>query len=80
MDPPTEQPTHLMSNRYPIWDPMRQHYKELSAQEVGRIAAVKEHGTHMYRYLDTLGNSRELSIAKTRLEESVMWAVKHLTF
>ena len=26
-----------------------------------------------------LGNNRELSLAKTKIEEAVMWAVKHIT-
>lgn len=29
--------------------------------------------------IEGLGNSRELSLAKTKIEEAVMWAVKHIT-
>lgn len=28
---------------------------------------------------DRIGTSRELSIAKTNVEQAVMWAVKHIT-
>jgi hypothetical protein len=29
--------------------------------------------------INAIGDSRELAIAKTKLEESCMWAIKHLT-
>ena len=29
--------------------------------------------------IDVIGSSRELSLAKTKIEEAVMWAVKHIT-
>ena len=29
--------------------------------------------------IEGIGGSRELSIAKTKTEEAVMWAVKHIT-
>lgn len=29
--------------------------------------------------IDSIGQSRELSLAKTKIEEAVMWAVKHVT-
>lgn len=36
-------------------------------------------GLDLHQFMDSLGDSRELSLAKTRVEEAVMWAVKHLT-
>jgi len=33
----------------------------------------------LYGVLEGLGSSRELSLAKTKVEEAVMWATKHLT-
>jgi hypothetical protein len=32
-----------------------------------------------HNYIEALGQSRELSLAKTKIEEAVMWAVKHIT-
>jgi hypothetical protein len=29
--------------------------------------------------MDNIGQSRELSLAKIKIEEAVMWAVKHIT-
>ena len=29
--------------------------------------------------IDAIGKSREMSLAKTRIEEAVMWATKHLS-
>ena len=39
---------------------------------------VKDLGLEMYKLLDHIGSSRELSLAKTKVEEAVMWAVKHI--
>lgn len=36
-------------------------------------------GREFIEYMDELGQSRELSLAKTKMEEAVMWAVKHVT-
>lgn len=60
-------------------NPMRQKYRELSDEEKSKIAAIKDVYTSLWDLIDACGASRELSIAKTKLEESCMWAVKHLT-
>jgi hypothetical protein len=41
--------------------------------------AVRDMGDRFVELLDQLGNSRELSLARTRLEEAVMWATKGIT-
>jgi len=60
-------------------DVMRMQYRTLTADEQAQIVAVKGNAASLLGFLVTLGNSRELSLAKTKLEESVMWAVKHIT-
>jgi ribosomal protein S17 len=43
------------------------------------ITKVKEKAEELYGDIVSCGESREISIAKTKLEEAVMWTVKHLT-
>lgn len=40
---------------------------------------MSDEGLALWELIDSFGASRELSLAKTKLEESVMWAVKHIT-
>ena len=56
------------------------HKKELTEQQQNNIHKVKEHAQHMLVILSKLRPSRELSLAKTKLEECVMWAVKSIAF
>ena len=58
---------------------MRHAYRVLSDQEKADMQALKDSGLRMFQQIGALGESRELSIAKTKTEEAVMWAVKHLT-
>ena len=58
---------------------MRHAYRELSAGEKALMRQIKDDGLSFWHLLDALGHSREVSTAKTKIEESVMWAVKHLT-
>lgn len=54
--------------------------RKLSLGEIAAIDIIKTMGQDMHNALERLpGTSRELSTAKTRLEEAVMWAVKHIT-
>ena len=58
---------------------MRHAYRVLSDQEKSDMQALKDSGLLMFQQIGALGESRELSIAKTKIEEAVMWAVKHIT-
>lgn len=57
----------------------RRVYRELTAEEHKLVAEVKDLGEQLHAKFSALNPSRELSIAKTKLEEAVMWAVKHIT-
>jgi hypothetical protein len=58
---------------------MRHKYRVLSDSDKATMQAIKDLGLQMHEYLESIGASRELSIAKTKNEETVMWAVKHIT-
>jgi hypothetical protein len=58
---------------------VRHEYKVLSDEEKERMKNIKDLGLTMIELCDSIGQSRELSLAKTKLEEAVMWAVKHVT-
>lgn len=58
---------------------MRHKYRVLSDEEKKRMEVVKDQGLAFHDLINSLGNSREISLAKTKIEEAVMWAVKHIT-
>lgn len=58
---------------------MRHQYRVLSDDEKAWMLTIKDKGRDFFEYLDSTGASRELSLAKTKIEEAVMWAVKHIT-
>ena len=58
---------------------MRHEYRVLSGLEKAQMQSIKDLGLEFHDLLGQLGYSRELAIAKTRIEEAVMWGVKHLT-
>jgi len=58
---------------------MRHEYRVLTTDEKEQMRAVKDIGKTYYDLCDRIGSSRELSLAKTKIEEAVMWAVKHIT-
>lgn len=58
---------------------MRHGYRVLTDDEKAKMQAVKDKGLELWELINSMGTSRELSLAKTATEESVMWAVKHLT-
>lgn len=60
-------------------DIMRHKYRTLSTHEVEQIKKVKDMGLEFYQYLEIIGAGREISLAKTKIEEAVMWATKHIS-
>jgi len=58
---------------------MRHAYRVLTDAEKASMQKIKDDGLAFHEFIASLGNSRELSVAKTKIEEAVMWAVKHIT-
>jgi hypothetical protein len=58
---------------------MRHKYRVLSDAEKANMQSIKDAGLAFHDQISGLGNSREISLAKTKVEEAVMWAVKHIT-
>jgi hypothetical protein len=58
---------------------MRHEYRVLSDEEKALMKDIKDKGLDFVKLCDVVGGSRELSLAKTKMEEAVMWAVKHIT-
>lgn len=70
---PSESPARVVNNT------MRHAYRVLSAEEKAMMLAVKDKGAELHALIVGIGASRELSLALTKVEEAVMWAVKHVT-
>jgi protein gp37 len=58
---------------------MRHEYRVLTDTEKDQMRRVKDAGLEFHQLVAGIGTSRELSLALTRIEEAVMWAVKHIT-
>ena len=59
---------------------MRHQYRVLSDEEKETMLWIKNQGLMMLDYIDShVPKGREASLAKTKVEEAVMWAVKGLT-
>ncbi len=58
---------------------MRHQYRVLSDAEKAQMQMIKEKGLDFHVFLEGVGQSRELSLAKTKIEEAVMWAIKWIT-
>lgn len=58
---------------------LRHQYRELAQIEKEQIAELKEIGEAFLTKCAVIGQSRELSIARTKIEEATFWAVKHVT-
>jgi len=60
-------------------DVMRLNEKPLSDIAADRVYKIKKMGNNFHEYLESFPNNRELSLAKAKLEEFVMWAVKGIS-
>ena len=66
---------------YPAEDVMRsgKPLRALNEAELANLHSVKSAGREFFDLVASMGNSREISLAKTKIEEAVMWAVKGIT-
>jgi hypothetical protein len=60
------------------FDPMSIRYRTLTQDEKNIMASMKIDYEKLFLNLEALGNSKALYIAKTKIQESCMWAVKHI--
>ena len=58
---------------------VRHTYRVLSDDEKAQMVALKDIGAAFISKCQEIGGSREISLAITKAEEAVMWAVKHVT-
>ena len=67
------------SDQRTVNNTMRHAYRVLSDEEKAQMQAIKDAGLAFHDQIAALGNSREVSLAKIKVEEAVMWAVKSIT-
>lgn len=60
-------------------DIMRREQRRLTKDEEFQINVIKDLGQHLWNFFDQFEESREMSLAKTKLEEAVMWAAKAIS-
>lgn len=58
---------------------VRHQYRVLTEDEKVLMVAIKDKGQEFLDLLDSLTQDRETALARTKIEEAVMWAVKGLT-
>lgn len=83
---PADNDSEVTSTPPPEPNIFRKRYRQLSPQEQFHVDSIKDAAHRLLiqmvppgTKLDGNLGSRELSVARTKLEESVMWAVKHWT-
>jgi len=52
--------------------------RQLGADEIAAMNNIKGLAVGFFDAVEKLGASRELSVAKTKIEEAIMWATKHI--
>lgn len=69
-----------MSEEYEEFiDIMHQFKRPLTLEDEMNIKIIKGLGNNLYTILSKLGACREISLAKTKLEEAIMWTVKGIS-
>ena len=68
------------SNERVVNNAVRHQYRVLSDDEKEAMLWIKDQALTMMEFVDArVPKGREASLAKTKIEEAVMWAVKGLT-
>ena len=67
------------SNQRTTNNGVRHQYRVLTEDEKALMVAIKDKGQEFLDLLDSLDQGRETALARTKIEEAVMWAVKSLT-
>ena len=57
----------------------RSDQRELTKEEATLVLEIKNTAQSLYNRVDQMVDGREKTLAKTKLEESVMWSVKGIT-
>lgn len=57
----------------------RKEYRPLSDDEKAQMAAIKDKAAELFDLYEQVNAGRYSSLAKTHLEDSVMWIVKEIT-
>jgi hypothetical protein len=76
----TEQYVASDSDERTVNNTMRHQYRVLNEREKAGMVRLKDFGLELLNAIDSIVPAgREASLAKTKVEEAVMWAVKGLT-
>lgn len=57
----------------------QREYSTFTNLEKFQMQMIENKGAELHVLFEKIGTSREMSIAKTKIEEAVMWAREHLT-
>ena len=60
-------------------DTFRRAHRVMSEEESDHLSRIKERAQELLDEIRAIGETRETALAKSRLEEAVMWATKGLT-
>lgn len=74
--------THVdsASDERTVNNDVRHQYRVLNDEEKRAMTAIKDCGLDFLKLIDSVvPKGREASLAKTKIEEAVMWAVKGIT-
>lgn len=74
-----QQQVSSASDERTVNNTVRHAYRVLSDAEKQQMLKIKDAGQALIDVINETGKSRELSLALTNAEQSVMWAVKHVT-